>query len=186
VTSRGIATRYRGVTFRSRLEARYAFVFDAFGWRWCYEPIDCAGYIPDFAVLGDAPLLVEVKPVVTFSELGDHAGRVESCGTGEDGWAHDFLVMGATPLLDARATAGLLGEFFADPDCEHCSDGWEFGRALWDTCRACGAAAVYHEASSFRCRPCGHYDGAQCLTGKVPDLEAVWAAATNATRWTAA
>jgi hypothetical protein len=43
-----IPTRYGGVQFRSRLEARWAAFFDLAGWRWQYEPIDLAGWIPDF------------------------------------------------------------------------------------------------------------------------------------------
>ena len=35
-----IATKIRGVRFRSRLEARWASVFTALGWKWEYEPFD--------------------------------------------------------------------------------------------------------------------------------------------------
>jgi hypothetical protein len=31
---RGIPTKYRSVNFRSRLEAKYAALFDLLGWRW--------------------------------------------------------------------------------------------------------------------------------------------------------
>lgn len=46
-----IPTRYSGVQFRSRLEARWAAFFDIAGWRWQYEPIDLAGWIPDFRLV---------------------------------------------------------------------------------------------------------------------------------------
>ncbi len=63
-----IPTKYAGVQFRSRLEARWAAFFDLLGWRWEYEPIDLAGYIPDFIVTGflgrgRQDILVEVKPI---------------------------------------------------------------------------------------------------------------------------
>lgn len=38
-----IPTRYSGVQFRSRLEAKWAAMFDLFGWSWEYEPFDCVG-----------------------------------------------------------------------------------------------------------------------------------------------
>lgn len=57
----GIPTTYAGVNFRSRLEARWAAMFDLLGWKWEYEPFDLNGWIPDF-ILDDGGPLVEVKP----------------------------------------------------------------------------------------------------------------------------
>lgn len=58
-----IPTRYHGVNFRSRLEARWAAFFDMVGWRWDFEPIDMNGYIPDFILTGPkGSLIVEIKP----------------------------------------------------------------------------------------------------------------------------
>lgn len=56
-----IETVYRGIRFRSRLEAKWAVFFDAIGWKWQYEPVDFNGYIPDF-IIPAHNLLVEVKP----------------------------------------------------------------------------------------------------------------------------
>lgn len=43
---------YRGVTFRSRLEARWAYYFDLIGCDWQYEPegygLASGNYCPDF------------------------------------------------------------------------------------------------------------------------------------------
>lgn len=60
-----IETRYHGHRFRSRLEARWAVFFDAFGVPWEYEPegydLGALGYyLPDFIVAGR--VIVEVKP----------------------------------------------------------------------------------------------------------------------------
>lgn len=41
-------TKYSGVLFRSRLEARWAAFFDLIDWRWEYEPVDLEGWTPDF------------------------------------------------------------------------------------------------------------------------------------------
>jgi len=77
-------TIYRGVRFRSRLEAKWAAFFDSVGWCWEYEPIDLDGWSPDFSVsfrcvfsdccdpqerhLG----IVEVKPYFHASEFERH------------------------------------------------------------------------------------------------------------------
>lgn len=63
-----IPTRYNSVQFRSRLEARWAALFDLTGIKWDYEPFDLDGWTPDFLIKGKVPALVEVKPVY-FSEF---------------------------------------------------------------------------------------------------------------------
>jgi hypothetical protein len=64
-----IPTRYNGVNFRSRLEARWAAFFDLCGRRWAYEPFDIEGYIPDFMLYGKVRnALVEIKPSHLFDE----------------------------------------------------------------------------------------------------------------------
>ncbi|WP_326646620.1 hypothetical protein OG884_18510 [Streptosporangium sp. NBC_01755] len=59
-----IETRYAGCRFRSRLEARYAVLFDKLGIRWEYEPqgfmVDRRPYLPDFRFV-DSGTWVEVK-----------------------------------------------------------------------------------------------------------------------------
>jgi len=59
-----IPTLYKGVRLRSRLEARWACVFDQVYWDWEYEPFDAKGYIPDFIIrrrIGN--YIVEIKPI---------------------------------------------------------------------------------------------------------------------------
>lgn len=55
-------TRYAGVQFRSRLEARWAAFFDVAGWEWLYEPFDDESWVPDF-VLPRSGVAIEVKPI---------------------------------------------------------------------------------------------------------------------------
>jgi hypothetical protein len=59
-------TKYAGVEFRSRLEARWAAFFDLAGWRWDYKPIDFEGWTPDFEIsrpeFHPPAIMVEVKP----------------------------------------------------------------------------------------------------------------------------
>jgi hypothetical protein len=47
---KAMPTKYGGIEFRSRLEARWACFFDRIGWKWTYEPLDGNAYIPDFLV----------------------------------------------------------------------------------------------------------------------------------------
>lgn len=91
-----IPTMYGGVQFRSRLEARWAAMFDLLGWSWEYEPIDLNGYIPDFFVDATAAWdgtqkrhLVEVKPVRLTDQLDDVFFKAERAG-----WTEDLVVLG--------------------------------------------------------------------------------------------
>ena len=60
-----LPTTYRGTTFRSRLEARWAVFFDTLGIRWEYEPegfaLPSGNYLPDFRLPG-LNMFAEVKP----------------------------------------------------------------------------------------------------------------------------
>src|ERR1039458_6510910 len=89
-TATAIETAYRGHLFRSRLEARWAAMFDLLGWSWTYEPFDANGYIPDFVLHGDRPVLVEVKPELTYDELAAHSERIETAIHGT--WKGDYLI----------------------------------------------------------------------------------------------
>jgi hypothetical protein len=178
----GIPTKYRGTMFRSRLEARWAAFFDLLGWEWVYEPIDGHGYVPDFALMGACPVLVEVKPDLAVDDLERYVAKVRAGLFGL--WEHDVLIVGATPLPRSsdphygasQPAIGLLGEWF---DVEH---GQVFAEGLWHTCGACARPSFHHCEHSFRSRVCGHYDGDHYL-GAAPDLERLWATATNAVQW---
>ena len=87
----GIPTKYNGVNFRSRLEARWAAFFDLIGWRWEYEPIDLEGYIPDFILHLASPILAEVKPEVEHLDLIPHTKKIQSTS-----WRNEALIVGAS------------------------------------------------------------------------------------------
>jgi len=62
-----IQTFYKGFHFRSRLEARYAVMFDAAGLEWVYEPegyeLPSGRYLPDFYIpKWDAYVEIKGKP----------------------------------------------------------------------------------------------------------------------------
>jgi len=57
-------TLFRGILFRSRLEAKWAIFFNLIGYSWEYEPDVCYYYTPDFLIRSPwyKPAYVEVKP----------------------------------------------------------------------------------------------------------------------------
>lgn len=90
-----IPTAYKGVQFRSRLEARWAVFFDALRITWEYEPKQLSlangiGYTPDFFLpafyqtpceFHSRPnratgVWIEVKPALDYNEVGVTKGMV--------------------------------------------------------------------------------------------------------------
>lgn len=66
-------TTYKGVEFRSRLEARFAWHLDEQGEDWIYEPRRYGpkgrGYLPDFEIVGATfPTFIELKPTLAEVE----------------------------------------------------------------------------------------------------------------------
>jgi hypothetical protein len=181
----GIPTTHRARRYRSRLEARWASMFDLLGWRYEYEPFDLAGWIPDFVLIGKSNILVEVKPILAF----DHgtAGKVTRAADTSRHEGTDILLLGCTvpaPLgLDWNLPAlGWLGEGRgAAPEEREPERHW--GGALlgrtenegWD---------VYHETGDYTYRLTGAYGGAWHVRSPDPiDVEALWAEAGNIVQW---
>ena len=178
-----IPTRYNGIQFRSRLEAKWAAFFDLLEWQYEYEPIDLDGYIPDFILTSfKQPLLVEVKPVLQFNEFIQYADKLERCG-----WKKEMLIVGATIAFNLRYTTfhaipiGLLAEMggtwgsecFWDSGCLFWCNNWHYG--------------LIHDTASFHCRVCGLYNGG-ALPGE--ELSKVyvrneWCKAGNEVQWQA-
>lgn len=180
---RGIPTMHGGTRYRSLLEAKWAAFFTRLGWEYEYEPFEGNGYIPDFAIYGPAPLIIEVKPAVTWPDLYAHTQKVAQ---GLDGiWQSDILIVGASPIR-LRATqlaAGLLGESCLTPDG---NVGWDWAPGNWFYCLECdnNEINVYHDNMSFHGRPCNHYSGDHHLGHIVePDLERIWKRACNEVQW---
>jgi hypothetical protein len=188
---KAIPTLYRGNVYRSRLEARWAAFFDVIGWCYTYEPFDTNGYIPDFLIHGDRPLLVEVKPAVTRGDFLDPIPKVEAGLAGH--WKGDYLIVGASPVSLLNNTfdgdypaAGLLGEFYADNDLH--DPEWSIGVGLWHDCLKCLEINVFHDTDYYMGRPCGHADGDHYL-GHIKRgrqaIEDMWSTASSITQWKA-
>lgn len=67
---RAIPTIYNDVKYRSRLEAKWAAMFDLLSWKHSYEPLDFEGYIPDFIITSsNEHMFVEVKGAIDQKNL---------------------------------------------------------------------------------------------------------------------
>ena len=99
---KAIRTLYKGIQYRSRLEAKWAAFFDMIGWDFTYEPTDLDGWWPDFKITTDAGtrFLVEVKPVDGIDiDLRLKIGKAAD-------YAEGILVVGESPF----GTGDLLKE----------------------------------------------------------------------------
>lgn len=106
---KAIPSVYRDVTFRSRLEARWAALFDHYSVMWAYEPdaYDTPGglYLPDF-YLPQLHTFVEVKP---GPNLFDVAAAI-SVAVQESA---SFLVLDS-PIIACRSYPLWEGGFWTD------------------------------------------------------------------------
>jgi hypothetical protein len=98
-TIKAIATTYRQYEFRSRLEAKWAAFFDLCKWRWSYEPMDFNGWIPDF-VIGERPVLVEVKPFLHIDEFREAIDKIIASGC-----TQNVILLGADPTWIAKGSS---------------------------------------------------------------------------------
>jgi hypothetical protein len=178
-----IPTNYKGVEYRSRLEARWAAFFDLIGWQHTYEPFDGRGYIPDFLVHGNRPLLIEIKPANTMPQYQAPIAKIEN---GLRDRTEDILILGVDPITKLAPTAGdgdrpvpgLLGE--------QCGGHIEWATAHWFRCLKCQTINVFHPLMSFTGRPCGcaPFGGDDHLGHANRNfIASSWAEATNIVKW---
>lgn len=174
-TMKAIETNYRGYMFRSRLEARWAAMFDLLNWRWEYEPTDFNGWIPDFAIYGKDVVYVEVKPVFEFPS--DVAKKLE-----ESGCDKEMLIVGQTIDMADELHFGWL--------CEHADElqGWWWSEAVaarwfienkgeWRT-------GFCHLDGSWIDRISGEYHGSIYAPDELQEeFPKLWAKAHKMTRW---
>lgn len=160
----GIPTVYRGVLMRSRTEARWAALFDRFGWAWTYEPADLPLWLPDFAIHFDAgDLMVEVK--ATEDDFALAESKVETSG-----YEGPVLIVGHSVQRNA---------------CGRIRD-WGSGVAEWCdaeffVCGFCESPSVLASEGDWRCRACGRGYGRAHV--HPIDADEHWAAAANLTQW---
>lgn len=168
MTHHAIPTKYKGVQFRSRLEAKWAAFFDLLGWRWEYEPFDRKGWIPDFILLGATPVLVEVKPVHGENDPLFAATQREverNLHDGEEGLIVSFFL----PEISGEPSLGWLR------DDEGSWDAAPVGKwgSAWGFC---------HATQSYADRISGNHTGNWGFPN--PDgLQFLWVDAGNTVQW---
>jgi len=196
-----IETKYRGMLFRSRLEARWAAFFDRAGWHWEYEPFDLSGWVPDFAIRAPSgparkPVLVEVKPILEMH--GPTIKRIERA-ISASGLDYEALLLGSSIVTDNMqryAYVGWLGEH--DLDDNGASVGvLNFAPALLvnyrqlsgreENASRCGSMDLdfYHTEGFWGCRMSGFYDGNAVESHLLPYDHALehWSHAHAATKY---
>ena len=173
-----IPTTYKGIEFRSRLEAKWAIMFDQFGWSWEYEPIDLIGYIPDFVLAGRfGPILVEVKPEIEFDALRNHIDKIE-----RSGWEHEAIVIGAATFeVEHLPVIGLLGERTSAEDNDGHTWWWEAAPLV--ICRQCRKPSIYHFYGNWTQRNCKCIDYDDHYKHAYEVLDNAWSKATNAVKY---
>lgn len=160
---------------KSRLEARWAAFFDNLGWPWEYEPIDLKGYVPDFVLMLEKPLLVEVKPLFSLERSPMLVMTQDKID--ESGWEGEALIALAT-LLDG-SWGPLLGSLREGPGG---IDG-EWNECSAFHCLSCGRPSLHSAVGSFRCRVCSAYDGDSHVLSDDGSIVDMWIDAGNRVQW---
>jgi hypothetical protein len=93
--NKGIPTiGVRGIQYRSRIEAQYAYIFEKLGWDWEYEPIDLEGYIPDFIIkFGGEEFLIEIKGDTNIWKEEVYKPHIDKIL--QSGWKGQFGILGS-------------------------------------------------------------------------------------------
>ena len=193
-------TVYSHCQFRSRLEARWAAMFDLLHWQWVYEPFDLDGWVPDFLIMAHDTILVEIKPILSFSrDVADKmtSNMVKWRGSREAENAEPLL-LGLAPKLTASDHLNLCFGWCAErvgvPDDEHPSFAWDDAIAgRWrgsdgDEKNHEGIIGYCHTSSSWTDRITGCYDGGGCgiwaaQDGIYEELTELWNEASSMTQW---
>lgn len=182
---RPIITEYNGNRFRSRLEARWAALFDLAGLPYIYEPADMDGYLPDFLIPGPHPLYVEVGPVFTAEEYRAKAQKPRRALSGEQ---QEFIVLGTDPLARglretwAYPTIGLQFQWFGPPEDAGFDEGSP-ATLTHDNVGLCHDTVIVNMVQSYTRYPCGHHDGSFGWELDAPTIERMWAEAGKKTQW---
>ena len=182
---KAIKTSYGGVTFRSRLEARWAHAFDKHEIVWEYEPewfnFELDGteynYLPDF-LLPDSALYVEVKGshnerLDKALAFGTHLAREydskikksdKSSRNPEVTYQEDYLIQRAyqtSPQLIICDDKGTLGLVILGWDVDEKKPITEIREDIGVfTCHYCKKVTLRHDFTEPRCFACGqlvHY-----------------------------
>ena len=190
---KAIPTMYKGILFRSRLEAKWASFFDKVNWKWQYEPCDFDGWIPDFALYGDngTAAYVEVKPTVVM--LDDIANEIDNSGC-----VDEVILLGETcPLPKCNFDDGVIslgwireccGITCSNLEVHDCSlncnsldyEWWWQNCHMTEINKRFGFCA---ELGDWKDRITGIYDKSSWWGIDVDLIRGFWAEACNSSQW---
>lgn len=140
---KAIETYYNGYRFRSRLEARWAVVFDTLGIRYEYEPegfeTSAGPYLPDFRFDMSSDERYELWAEVKGAPITEHEmRRIQAFAFNEPG--RFVLALGALPAPPGRGSWAAWGHTPEGPAAttwQLTAAGWKFedwwGSPLRDT-----------------------------------------------------
>ena len=144
-----LSAMYRGLRFRSRVEATWAAFFDIVRWPWEYSSIHVGEYVPAFVLhFPQAPVLIDVMTISGDAwDLQKYVGQLEAAT-----WAGEKLIVGAA-LFEGYTWSGAttIGLLLDD------SAGWD--EAVFESCGGCGSYSFFSATGSYHCRVNGCYDG---------------------------
>jgi len=181
---KGIPTVYKERNMRSRLEARWAAMFDLLSWDWEYEPFDLEGWIPDFVIYGaKEEIIVEVKPYSRLDQYDIEKIKKGIRGTEKEGT--DILLVGSRLIAQdiwnpPCPSIGFLG------DGSWCEE-YDFEPAVWLRSTMDNSdekIGFFHPTGRYADRITGAYSGDHHI-GRVEEWEicSYWAEAGNVTQW---
>jgi hypothetical protein len=177
-------TMYRGCLYRAQIEARWAAFFDLLEWPYEYEPFMLRGWIPDFLLMGEIPVLVEVKPFYKRDQFSGAIVKARDAIRETDYARTDLLFLGCSPMWNVEefgwGPANAVGILFEDAECE--------GIAALGLSSDTNVIDFCHDTMSYRCRISGEYNSG-CISGWVDfpmftsRLQSLWQEAGNIVRW---
>jgi len=165
---------YKGVNFRSTLEAKWAIFFDAIGWKWKYEPfkLTCGdtAWIPDFLILSDdgKEIFCEVKPSDDPKHLFEVDRYLAASGMSSE-TKSDLLLLGNSPLESGDCHDGSAIGWIYIPSSGQIECAMFFNGEKIGFC---------HDMSSWVCRISGEYHS-QVLEIDWKKIRGIWYAACD-------
>lgn len=153
---KAIETFYKGFRFRSRLEARWAILFDTIGIPWIYEPEgfvlnNGAMYLPDF-YLPDCKQFFEVKGIMTFKDMFKMKAFVDEANVCLTVGYDDFTFETSSLIYNSKADI-MIWDF---PECKQGS--------FLAKCQKCSKYYFIGDTGSYECPCCHYYDGNATFT----------------------
>ncbi|MYA85226.1 MAG: hypothetical protein F4Y12_06535 [Acidimicrobiaceae bacterium] len=191
-----VPTRYKGILFDTRTEARWAAFLDRFGVVWSYHPFDLDGWFPDFlltfpavrysngggetAVTTKREFLAEVKPITEFDWTT--AEKMSAAHQGA------MILLGRKPAAGEDGDNLRIGWWVDDrADEEDIEDWWHDAtevpgdEVILGMCSICDQVSPCSAVHLFHCRRCGSNPGHP--VEEPGGWSALWAEAVNVTKY---